>query len=77
MTLAYDMAVATNKAREEGWKEGREKGRKEGIAIGEKLGEKRGRQKALETARNLITLGLSQDQIASVTGLSAEEIDKL
>ena len=77
MTLAYDMAVATNKARELGWKEGREKGRKEGIAIGEKLGEKRGRQKALETARNLITLGLSQDQIASVTGLSAEEIDKL
>ena len=72
------MAVATNKAREEG------------IAIGEKLGEERGRQKgislgisqgahqkALETARNLITLGLSQDQIASVTGLSAEEIDKL
>ena len=78
MTLAYDMAVATNKAREEG------------IAIGEKLGEERGRQKgislgisqgahqkALETERYLITLGLSQDQIASVTGLSAEEIDKL
>ena len=66
MTLAYDMAVATNKAREEG------------IAIGEERGISRGERKAkLETARNLITLGLSQDQIASVTGLSIEEIDKL
>ena len=58
--------------------EAHEQGRQEGIAIGEKRGISIGvHQKALETARNLIVLGLSQDQIASVTGLSAEEIDKL
>ena len=34
-------------------------------------------QKAIETAKKLITLGLTQDQIASVTGLSPEEIEKL
>ena len=62
----------------------------EGIAIGEKRGEERGRsegislgitqgehKKAIETAEKLITLGLPQDQIASVTGLSPEEIEKL
>ena len=58
----------------------------EGIAIGEKLGEERGislgitqgaYQKAIETAKKLIALGLPQDQIASVTGLSPEEIEKL
>ena len=74
MTLAYDMAVATNKAREEGIAIGEERGRQKGISLGISQGE---HKKALETARNLITLGLSQDQIASVTGLSAEEIDKL
>ena len=34
-------------------------------------------QKAVETAKKLISLGLSQIQIASVTGLSPEEIEKL
>ena len=34
-------------------------------------------QKAVETAKKLISLGLSQTQIASVTGLSPEEIEKL
>ena len=34
-------------------------------------------QKAVETAEKLISLGLSQTQIASVTGLSVEEIEKL
>ena len=34
-------------------------------------------QKAIETAKNLLSIGLSQEQIASVTGLSVEEIEKL
>ena len=34
-------------------------------------------QKAIETAKNLLSIGLSQEQIASVTGLSPEEIEKL
>ena len=34
-------------------------------------------QAKLETAKNLLSIGLSQDQIASVTGLSPKEIEKL
>ena len=61
-------------------------GEEHGIAIGEKLGEERGislgitqgaRKAKLETAKNLIDLGLPQEQIALVTGLSIEEIEKL
>ena len=53
-------------------------GRNEGIAIGEERGISLGAyQKAVETAKNLIDLGLPQDQIALVTGLSVEEIEKL
>ena len=86
MTLAYDMAVATNKARELGWKEGREeglnegreKGRKEGIAIGEERGISLGTyQKALETAKSMKHENMPIPMIAHFTGLSIEEIDKL
>ena len=53
-------------------------GRNEGIAIGEERGISLGiTQAKLETAKNLIGLGLPQDQIALVTGLSIEEIEKL
>ena len=57
-------------------------GRNEGIAIGEErgisIGVSQGVQQAkLETAKNLLSIGLSQDQIASVTGLSLEEIENL
>ena len=57
-------------------------GRNEGIAIGEERGRNEGislgiTQAKLETAKNLIDLGLPQDQIALVTGLSVEEIEKL
>ena len=70
MTLAYDMAVATNKAREEG------------IAIGKKLGEERGisqgaREAKLETAKILKAANVPLNLIINSTGLSAEEIDKL
>ena len=57
-------------------------GEEHGIAIGEERGRNEGislgiTQAKLETARNLIDLGLPQDQIALVTGLSIEEIEKL
>ena len=57
-------------------------GRNEGIAIGEERGISIGlsqgaHQKAVETAKNLLSIGFSQKQIASVTGLSPEEIEKL
>ena len=49
-----------------------------GFAAGEERGISLGEKKAkLETAKKLIALGLPQDQIVSVTGLSIEEIEKL
>ena len=74
MTYTTRMAEAKSEAREEGIKYGiaigEERGRNEGISLG-------AQQKAVETAKNLLSIGLSQDQIASVTGLSIEEIEKL
>ena len=86
MTLAYDMAVATNKARELGRSEGREEGRKEGIAIGEERGRQKGislgisqgaREAKLETAKSMKHENMPIPMIAHFTGLSIEEIDKL
>ena len=84
----YDTDIAVQ--RREAFDDGLSQGRNEGISIGEKLGEERGisiglsqgitqgaYQAKLETAKNLINLGLSRDQIASVTGLLVEEIEKL
>ncbi|MCH5149812.1 MAG: hypothetical protein J1G30_04015, partial [Spirochaetales bacterium] len=53
-----------------GFSAGEEYGRNEGISYGE-------HKKATETAKNLLSLGLSHEQIASATGLSIEEIEKL
>ena len=44
--------------------------RREGLAEGS-------HQKALETAKNLLDIGLSIENIAKTTGLSREEIEKL
>mgnify|MGYP002856929632 FL=1 len=48
--------------------------RAEGIAEGERIGEERGR---LETARNLFSLNLTNEQIAAATGLPLETIREL
>ena len=72
----YDTDIAVQ--RKEAFNDGILQGRNEGIAIGEERGISLGAyQKAVETAKNLIDLGLPQDQIALVTGLSVEEIEKL
>ena len=70
MTYTTRIAEAKSEAREEGIKYG--------IAIGEKAGEERGRNEAkLETAKNSLTMNLSIEQVATLTGLSPEEIEKL
>lgn len=78
MTYTTRIAEAKSEAREEGIKYG--------IAIGEKVGEERGisiglsqgaHQKAVETAKNALTMNLSIEQVATLTGLSPEEIEKL
>ena len=49
-------------------------GRNEGISIGLSQGE---HKKAIETAKNALTMNLSIEQVAILTGLSPEEIEKL
>ena len=59
-----------------------EKWKKEGIKIGEKRGEKKGEErgiekKAIETAKNLLEMGIDVDMIAKATGLKKEQVEKL
>jgi predicted transposase/invertase (TIGR01784 family) len=48
--------------------------REEGMKIGEKRGEKRGK---IETAINLLKMGIDIDKIVKATGLKQKEIEKL
>ena len=57
-------------------------GRNEGIAIGEERGRNEGislgaYQKAVETAKNALSMKLTLEQIANLTGLSIEVIQDL
>ena len=77
-----DIAVQRREAREEGVEYGiaigEERGRNEGISIGLSQGISRGAHQAkLETAKNALTMNLSIEQVATLTGLSREEIEKL
>ena len=75
---ATDMAVLKEEAYEDGLFVGLATGREEGISIGLERGLERGAyQKALETARNLLAMGLEPEQVAQGTGLSLEVIQKL
>ena len=53
---------------------GVERGKSLGVAEGEVRGS---RQKALETARNLLVIGLSIENIAKATGLTIQEVETL
>ena len=53
-----------------GFERGIRRGRRDGIAAG-------AYQKARETAKNLLTLKLSIENIAEATGLTKEEVEKL
>lgn len=54
-----------------GLAEGLERGREEGKAEGMQAGE---RNKAVAIARNLIEAGMSQEEVARMTGLTVEEV---
>ena len=57
---------------------GIKKGRAEGESIGEARGIAKGSLAAkMETARNLLSMGLSDEQIVQATGLSLAEVKKL
>ena len=63
---------------EKGVVAGISRGRSEGIAQGIRQGFADGsRQKAIETAKNLLALGLSVEDIAQATGLSKEEVESV
>ena len=69
-------------AREIGLAEGRakglEEGRAEGLAEGHAEGLEAGRhQQKIESAKTAISLGLSEQQVVAISGLSPEEIRKL
>ena len=61
-----------------GLAEGKSLGLAEGKSLGLAEGGVRGsRQKALETARNLLVIGLSVENIAKATGLTVQEVEAL
>ena len=70
MTWAVKMADA----RYDGYDEGYEKGISIGLATGREEG---AYQNKLETARRLLSMGLSPEQVAQGTGLSLEVILQL
>ena len=72
--------------RRDGYEEGLFTGREEGISIGLATGREEGisiglergaYQKALETARNLLSMGLSPEQVAQGTSLPLETVTEL
>ena len=59
-----------------------EKGREEGMAKGMEKGLEKGREEGMEkekiaTARRLLSMGLSEEQVSTATELPLEEIRKL
>ena len=82
MKLKSDIAtiseVQFKAGAEWGLVEGEARGLAEGKSLGLAEGEARGsRQKALETAKNLLHLGLSGENIAQATGLTKAEVEAL
>ena len=65
-------------AKEEGRKEGRKEGREEGRKEGREEGRVEGIAKEkLATAKRLLGMGLTQEQVAKGTDLSIEDIERL
>lgn len=74
--------VATKKGRAEGMEKGLAEGLEKGLAEGLEKGREEGREEGfhqakLETAKNLLSMGLPIEQIAKGTGLSVAEIEAL
>lgn len=68
--------------RKEGWQEGLEEGRQEGLKEGRQAGMQAGREQGftegvMQTAKKLLDIGLSVENISKATGLSCNEIEKL
>ena len=70
----YDYATDMAVLKEEAYEDGLFVGREEGISIGLERG---AYEKALETARSMISLGMTKEQIQVCTNLPLETILKL
>ena len=74
----YDYATDMAVLKEEAYEDGLFVGREEGISIGLERGLERGAyEKALETAKSMISLGMTKEQIQVCTNLPLETILKL
>ena len=80
--LAEGRAEGLIKGREEGRVEGRVEGREEGLKEGRKEGQVKGREEGraeanLENARKMKALGMTDELIVQITGLSTQELKNL
>ena len=78
MTLALKLADARYDGFDEGFAEGREQGLQVGLQQGLQQGIERGAyQNKLETAKNLLSMGLSSEQVAQGTNLPLDVVQGL
>ena len=78
MKLKSDITTISETQFSAGVERGKSLGLAEGKSLGFAEGEARGsQQKALETARNLLVIGLSIENIAKATGLTVQEVETL
>ena len=82
MTLALKMADIEYDAYENGFERGHEAGLQAGLQDGLQQGIEQGlergaHQKALETAKNLLSMGLSPEQVAQGTNLPLETVQQI
>ncbi len=78
MTLALKIADARYDGYEEGFDEGFAEGRKQGLQAGHQQGLERGAyQTKLETAKNLLSMELSPEQVAQGTNLPLDVVQGL
>ena len=70
--------TALEKGREEGMAKGMEKGMAKGLAKGLEKGREEGMEKEkIATARRLLSMGFSEEQVSTATEFSLEEIQNL
>ena len=73
-----ELSVARNEGLEQGRNEGEAIGLKKGRSEGETIGLKKGAaQEKREIAKSMLQEGIAKTVITKITGLSAEEIEKL
>lgn len=78
MTLALKMADIEYDAYENGFDRGHEAGLQAGLQDGLQQGIERGAyQNKLETAKNLLSMGLSPEQVAQGTNLPLETVQQI